>query len=110
MLTENDFHIRADAELQSIVDVLDEADAAGLIEVELSPDQLAIIYPGGKTTLISKHGVTKQLWFSSPIQGGLHFSYTDGKWQLPDGMLLSHALQKDLEALGGCTLDRLLNR
>lgn len=104
MLTDNEFHTYANAILDEFERLLDDADASGALDMEHGGDQLSIIYPNGKTTLISKHGVTRELWLASPVQGGLHFVWKDGNWELADGTQLKAALIKDLKLIGGVEL------
>jgi iron donor protein CyaY len=93
------YHRAADLFLNHLADQLEEADAAGQLDVELEADALAIHLPGGKQLLISKHGVSRQLWLSSPLSGGLHFSLAGNDWQLADGRCLTDILSSELEAL-----------
>lgn len=62
---------------------------------------MTIDLPSGKQLLISKHGVTKQLWLSSPVSGGLHFSFKDEAWSLADGRTLTQVLSQELKNLAG---------
>jgi frataxin len=100
-MKESDFHRLADHWLTTAADVLEEADASGSLDVEYQNGALTVICPSKKTFVISKHAPTQQLWLSSPISGGLHFSYTDSHWALADGRILDTLLSKELQALAG---------
>ena len=96
---ETEFHHFADATMTSLLDVLEEADQDGALEVEYQNGVLTVVLTSGKQLVVSKHAPSKQLWLSSPRQGGLHFDYKDGNWQIADGRTLQEALMQDLETL-----------
>ncbi len=50
----------------------------------------------GKQWVISKHAPTMQIWLSSPMSGGLHFSYHNGAWALSDGQALIPLLAQEI--------------
>ena len=89
--------------LNMVQESLEEADAKGLLELEEGPDSVSIIAPSGKQLLLSKHRINKQLWLSSPMTGGHHFSYDDATsaWLLKDGRSLSVMLSEEIFALCG---------
>lgn len=49
-------------------------------DVDLLEDSLMVNLPGGQQYLINKHGVTQQLWVSSPFTGAHHFKRKDESW------------------------------
>lgn len=98
-MNETEFHHFADVTLTALLDVLEASDQSGALEVEYQNGALSVILPSGKQLLISKHAPSKQLWLSSPVQGGLHFDYKNGEWQLANGLTLKQALMQDLAAL-----------
>lgn len=100
-MNESDYHRLADATLDRFADALEAADEEGALEVELEGVVLTIDLPAGKQYLISKHAPSKQLWVSSPVSGGLHFSYKDAIWQLPDGRTLESVVAGELSTLAG---------
>jgi frataxin len=63
-----------------------------------------VTIPNGKQWLISKHTPSRQIWLSSPISGGLHFSFDDNRWQIADGRELSSLLAAELAQLVQVTL------
>jgi CyaY protein len=100
-MQESDFHRLADTWLTTAADVLEEADANGLLEVECQNGALTLILPSKKTLLVSKHTPTRQLWLASPISGGLHFIYNGSQWILQDGRTLENVLSQELKTLAG---------
>jgi len=51
------------------------------LEIDYDGKALQIYLQDGKQYLINFHGVTNQLWISSPFSGAHHFDYKDGSWQ-----------------------------
>ena len=103
MMTETQYHQLADKTLEAIAAALESADESGDIEVDLEGAVLTIGLPSSKQYLVSKHAPSQQLWVSSPVSGGLHFSYdkvTDS-WHLPDGRHLHSLMATELETLAG---------
>ncbi len=102
MHDENTFNTAADATLLAIADRLEPYDAAGKLEADLMDGVLTIEFSGGQQLVISKHAPSGQIWLSSPISGGLHFSpqndYKD--WQLTDGRSLKSVLDIELQSIG----------
>jgi iron donor protein CyaY len=98
-MNETEFHRIADATIASLADGLEEADRQGSIEVEYAGGVMSVSLTDGKQLIVSKHAPSRQLWLSSPLQGGLHFDYKDGAWKLGDGRTLKSALAQDLRAL-----------
>ena len=74
-----------------------------MIDCELGGGILTLAFPGGKQIIVNKHAPSKQLWLSSPLQGGLHFSY-DNDWVLADGRTLASLLASDIAALASLKL------
>ncbi|MFW0777505.1 MAG: iron donor protein CyaY [Rickettsiales bacterium] len=98
-MDEATYHRISDQTLNSLADVLEEADARGDLEVEYQDGILTIILESGKQLLVSKHGVTKQLWLSSPMSGGLHFVWDGSVWALADKRVLEDVLANELKQL-----------
>ena len=98
-MDENLFHRLADASLGHLVDALERADADGALDVEYQNGVLTIDLPSGKQLLVSKHAPSKQVWLSSPLSGGLHFSFTNEQWCLADGRALYAILAQELHTL-----------
>ncbi len=50
-------------------------------DVDLLDDTLSVTLPQGRQYLINKHGVTRQIWVSSPFTGAHHFQLKNGQWR-----------------------------
>ncbi len=103
-MEESDYHKKSEDCINAIENVLEAADQDGRLEVESQGGILTIAFPSGKQLLVSKHATSRQIWLSSPISGGLHFSYRDGAWALPDGRRLGEVLSQELKQLAGIDL------
>jgi frataxin len=103
-MDESLYHQLADAFLAHLNDLIDEQDAKGLLDAELSGGVLTIEIPGGKQFVVSKHAPSKQVWLSSPISGGLHFSAAADEWKLADGRKLNAILASEIQQLSSVTL------
>lgn len=97
-MQEQDFSTHAAAAFALLTELLEDADTAGKLEVEEEGSTLTIMLPDGKQYVVSKHAPTHQLWLSSPVSGGLHFSFNaeQNVWSLPDGRGLAHVIQTEL--------------
>jgi frataxin len=102
-MQENEFHPLADGMLTHLLDAIEAADADGELEVDLTQGVLSIDLPDGKQFLVSKHAPSMQLWLSSFLSGGLHFSYdaASGHWLLKDGRSLPSVLAADIAQATG---------
>jgi iron donor protein CyaY len=86
------YHQLADMIFNQLESSLEEADAAGSLELEVTGGVMTITLESSKTFVVSKHQPTGQIWLSSPISGGLHFSHQDNRSQLADGRELTAQL------------------
>ena len=64
---------------QTLNDLLEQLDALPF-DNDLNGSELLIKTPLGIYQL-NYHGVTDQLWLSSPVSGAHHFDYVQNKWQ-----------------------------
>ena len=99
-MEEKRYHAVADATLMHCFDQLDDAFEAGSIdELELQGGILTIQTLSGRTYVVSKHAPSMQLWYASPVLGGLHFAFDEGEqcWMLPDGRKLYEVLRGELQ-------------
>ena len=102
MLDEARFHAMAAATLMHISDQLEQAYDDEYLD-ELDYDEgagvLTITTAKGATFIVSKHGISRQIWLASPISGGLHFDFCQHQqdWALPDGRTLKQTLADDLK-------------
>ena len=97
--SEAEFHNVAEKTLVSFADALDACDENGDLDVELQAGVLTIELNSGKQFIVNKHAPSQQIWLSSPVSGGLHFSYNDKQWKLVDGRELSSLLASELKTL-----------
>ncbi|MBI2708017.1 MAG: iron donor protein CyaY [Proteobacteria bacterium] len=74
----NDFHTASDLLLNKAADFFESSWPGA--DVDMLDDTLTIILPGGEQYVINKHGVTQQIWVSSPFTGAHHFAYQEGMW------------------------------
>ena len=95
--SESDYHRHADAYLESLFGQLEEQDSAGALEMDLEGGVLTIA-AGGGVFIVNKHAASQEIWLSSPLSGGLHFTPEgDGRdWKLKDGRRLSVVLAEEL--------------
>lgn len=100
MMNESEFHTKADVTLSDLAEALEDADASGALDVEQEPDAVTLLLPSGKQYVISKHAASRQIWLSSPVSGGLHFSCDgSGGWMLADGRTLGGVLAEELREI-----------
>lgn len=103
-MNETEFLNCANAWFSKAENVLEEADARSELEMDSQNESLTLHFPNGKTIVISKHRVNRQIWLASPHAGGLHFSFRDGHWMLADGRTLEDVLTQELNVLANITL------
>jgi iron donor protein CyaY len=100
-MDETTYHRLADATLDAIAQALEPAyDTGALEELDLAGSVLTITTADGHTFVVSKHAPSTQIWLASRKSGGLHFSYTNERWQLADGRELQNVLAEALTAHG----------
>ncbi len=101
-MDETAFHTLADARLQALAAQLEVAYENGTLEeVELQGGILTI-KSEHRTFVVSKHAPSMQMWYASPLSGGLHFRYDaeNKRWTLPDGRELETLLIRELTTEG----------
>lgn len=100
------FSEHAEDTLQTIADVLEEADNEYALEIDLIDGTLTIELPDAKQYVISKHEASEQIWLSSPISGGSHFSYDeeDDIWISSDSSELYEVLSEEFKELADLDL------
>lgn len=100
-MDEKHYHAIADATLMHCYDQLEDAYESGALDdLDLQGGILTITPPSGRIYLLSKHAPSLQLWYASPVSGGLHFSFDAGEqyWRLPDARRLYDVLCAELKA------------
>src|SRR5690242_1769660 len=100
-MNESEFHSRADRLLTALAEQLEAQDKNAALEIEQEQASLSILLPGQRTLLLSKHAPSRQLWLSSPISGGLHFSAEGPRWIESGGRELLATLTEELVTLAG---------
>jgi iron donor protein CyaY len=100
-MDESTYHRRADAFLQHLMERLEERDAQGELDCELQAGVLTVLLPSRRSFVVSKHAPMRQVWLSSPLSGGLHFSWDEPaqQWRLSDGRELEAVLMGDMGKL-----------
>lgn len=73
-----DFHNASARILEEVTDFFDTSwpDA----EVDFLEDTITVTLPTHDQYVINKHGVTHQIWVSSPFTGAHHFCLKEGEW------------------------------
>jgi len=74
----NNFHTASDLLLNKVADFFDSSWPGA--DVDLLEDSVIITLPAGQQYVINKHGVTQQIWVSSPFSGAHHFVYQNDQW------------------------------
>jgi iron donor protein CyaY len=100
LMDEKRYHAIADATLIHCYDQLEDAFEDELLDdLDVQGGILTIKAISGRTYLLTKHAPSLQLWYASPILGGLHFSFNEGEqyWALPDGRTLYEVLRGELK-------------
>ncbi len=97
------FHEKADSYLEAAFDTLEAQDTNALLEIDLEGGILTIELEDGRQWLISKHEPSGEMWLSSPISGGLHFSNTKHGWTLSDGRDISSLTSAEISEASGAT-------
>ena len=94
-----DFDKIADDTLKNIFESLEKLDESGEIECDLIDDILTIEDDEEQQFIINKHQASGQIWYSSPISGGVHFSYDSNskKWKTSKGQELYIMLKEEIK-------------
>lgn len=94
------FHSLADRWLQHILDIVEDADTNAVVDADIGESGLTLVFPGGKTYLVTKHAINEELWVASPLCGGVHFQQVAGEWRARNGQELCALLTLEFSALG----------
>ncbi|OJW49056.1 MAG: iron donor protein CyaY [Alphaproteobacteria bacterium 41-28] len=73
-----DFHKASSQTLEELAEFFETWPQA---EVDLLEESLTITLPKKHQYLINKHGVTRQIWLSSPFTGAHHFQLKKNQWR-----------------------------
>lgn len=74
------YQVQASKTMESIAGALEALDELDF-EIDYDGKALEIYLSDGQQYLINFHGVTNQLWLSSPFSGAHHFDYKEENWQ-----------------------------
>ena len=85
----------AENTLSKIVDIIEEQDTAGLIDIDYNLDIITLVNERG-TFILNKHAAAKEIWLSSPISGPHHFRYDQGSWHSKYNANLFNILSEEL--------------
>ncbi len=99
-----DFLHIAEETMQRISSAIEEADSNFDLEVDINGDSISIEFQDGSKYLINIHGSTKEIWVSSPVSGGSHFSYYEDSWKDSADNDLYELITEELEELGGVSI------
>jgi len=89
-----DFHRNADLMLNKAADFFESSWPN--VDIDLLEDTLIITLPEDQQYVINKHGVTRQIWLSSPFTGAHHFYLSEEGWKCTrTGILLEDLLMNE---------------
>lgn len=93
----NNFHQTSTQILEDVANFFEASWPAA--DVDLLEDSVTITLPKGFQYVVNKHGVTRQIWVSSPFTGAHHFHLKEGQWQCTrTGIRLEDLLVKERKA------------
>ena len=97
-VVQSSYQTQAFKTMEAIADVLENHND---LEIDFDGKALQISLSDGKQYLINFHGVTSQLWLSSPFSGAHHFEYKSEQWKstrmnMDLNMLLETEFEKQL--------------
>ncbi|CAK8998076.1 unnamed protein product, partial [Durusdinium trenchii] len=96
-VTETEFHAKAEVSLQQIFESLDASNLDCVDDLGYEDGVLTVKLEGGRTFVINKHYVTRQIWYASPVSGALYFNLqADQTWRTKDAMELGKCFLQDL--------------
>lgn len=100
-MPDTDFTEIAERTLERIHEGLEEADSGYSLDMDVSDSILSVELPSGDNYVINIHHASEQIWVSSPVSGGSHFSYSsdDLEWSDADGMELFALLTQEFYEL-----------
>ena len=100
-MQEPDFLRLADSTLDALMQQLEASAQADALDIDLIQGILTItLEDSGRQFVVSKHSPSRQLWLSSPVSGGVHFSYDAevARW-LAGGRELTRMLSEEIHTL-----------
>lgn len=104
-MSDADFLEVAEEVLHNIAKAIEEADSGFELDVDATGDSLSIEFPDGSKYLINIHASSNEIWVSSPLTGGSHFSYDDDEtWKDSDENDLRELVTEEIEELCGISI------
>lgn len=73
-----DFYTESKKKLEEVADFFEYNWTKA--DVDLLEDSVTAFLPEKKQYVINKHGITHQIWLSSPFTGAHHFMFYEGAW------------------------------
>lgn len=103
-ISDTEFRKLVSETLEYIFESLDEEDIGGALDMDLHDGILTIATHSGHAFVVSRHAPNKEIWLSSPLTGGLHFTLPKQglDWSLPDGRTLLVVLSEEVSQTTGC--------
>lgn len=100
---ESIFRDQVSATLEFLFASLEEEDEGGALDIDLHDGVLTVATHAGHTFVINRHAPNRELWLSSPLTGGSHFSYNPRMkdWTLKDGRTLTIVLSEEISQSTG---------
>jgi frataxin len=100
---ESEFRERVSKTLERLFTLLEDEDEGGALDIDLHDGVLTVATHGGHTFVINRHTPNRELWLSSPLTGGSHFSFAEhmGDWVLKDGRTLTVVLSEEVSQSTG---------
>jgi iron donor protein CyaY len=107
MLSETLYHELTDELLSELSEAIEDADAAGNLDVDFSSGVLNLTLADGSQFVINKHLPTRQIWLSSPHSGANYFSYDedDEDWISVDGDSFLDLIRDEIRELTNLEID-----
>lgn len=74
------FHQHANQILDDLTDYFESVEDDYGLDVDFVSETLTVTLASGLQYVINKHGVSRQIWLSSPFTGAYHYDYKEGQW------------------------------
>ncbi len=95
-MKDSDFAINVANILNKIMEIIEDHDKDGYIDIDLSDSILTLINDQG-TYVINKQSAVQEIWLSSPVSGPYHFSNNKGIWKNKNGVIFDELLSQELQ-------------
>lgn len=100
---ESVFRHQVSLSLERLFLLLEHEDEGGALDLDLHDGVLTIATIAGHTFVVNRHVPNRELWLSSPLTGGSHFSYNPAvdDWVLKDGRSLTVVMSEEISQSTG---------